>query len=131
MRNNLSKEVLKPLHNLCKKKHLAVQKAGKGSTVAITGKNAYINKMKDIVSDNIKFEQINIEEDKQLNFILKSDKKFIDLIKCLENEGKISEKEYELIYLMEQVLLVPAQSRCRFYENLMKGLLPTYLKECS
>ena len=54
--------------------------------------------MKEIVSDTTKFEQINIEEDKQLNFLLKSEKKVIDLIKRLENEGKISEKEYELIY---------------------------------
>ena len=38
------------------------------------------------------------EEDKQLKFLLKSEKKVIDLIKCLENEGKISEKEYELNY---------------------------------
>ena len=42
--------------------------------------------------------QINIEEDKQLNFPLKSEKKVIDFIKLLEAEGKISEKEYELIY---------------------------------
>ena len=45
-----------------------------------------------------KFEQIDIEQDKQLNFLLKSEKKVIDLIKRLENESKISEKEYELIY---------------------------------
>ena len=45
-----------------------------------------------------KFEQINIEQDKQLSFLLKSEKKVIDLIKRLENEGKISEKESELIY---------------------------------
>ena len=54
--------------------------------------------MKEIVSQNAKFEQINIEEDNQLNFFLKSEKKVLDLIKRLENEGKISEKEYELIY---------------------------------
>ena len=54
--------------------------------------------MKEIVSDTTKFEQINIEEDKQLNFFLKSEKKVIDLIKRLQNEVKISEKEYELIY---------------------------------
>ena len=56
------------------------------------------DKTKEIVSDTTKFEQINIEEDKQLNFPLKSEKKVIDQIKCLEHEGKISEKEYELIY---------------------------------
>ena len=56
-------------------------------------KNAYINKMKEIISDTTKLEQINIEQDKQLNFLLKSEKKVIDLIKRRENEGKISEKE--------------------------------------
>ena len=56
-------------------------------------KNAYINKMKEIISDTTKLEQINIEQDKQLNFLLKSEKKVIDLIKRLENEGEISEKE--------------------------------------
>ena len=94
----MSKEELKVLHNLRKQKHSVIQKADKGNTVVITEKNAYINKMKEIVSDTTKFEQINIEEDKQLNFLLKSEKKVIDLIKRLENEGKISEKEYELIY---------------------------------
>ena len=36
--------------------------------------------MKEIISDTKEFEQINIEQDKQLNFILKSEKKLIDLI---------------------------------------------------
>ena len=54
--------------------------------------------MKEIVFDTTNFEQINIEEDKQLNFPLKSEKKVIVVIRRLENEGKISEKEYELIY---------------------------------
>ena len=98
MRSNLSKEELKALHNLCKQKHLVIQKGDKGNTVLITEKNVYINKMKEIVSDTSKFEQINIEEDKQLTFLLKSEKKVIDLIKPLENEGKISGKEYQLIY---------------------------------
>ena len=54
--------------------------------------------MKEIISDTIKFEQVNIEEHKQLNFLLKSEKKVNDLIKRFENEGKIPRKEYELIY---------------------------------
>ena len=69
MRSNLSKEELKALHNLRKQKHLAIQKVDNSSTVVITDKNAYINKMKGIVSDTTKFEQINIEEEKQLNFL--------------------------------------------------------------
>ena len=94
MRSNLSKKELKALHNLRKQKHLVIQNADKGNTE----KNAYINKMKEIISNTTKFEQINIEQHKQLNFLLKSEKKVIGLIKRLENEGKIPEKEYELIY---------------------------------
>ena len=56
MRSNLSKEELKALHNLRKQKHLVIQKADKGNTVFITEKNAYINKMKEIVSDITTFE---------------------------------------------------------------------------
>ena len=66
MRSNLSKEEFKVLHNLCK--DLIIQIAGKGNIIAITEKNAYINKMKDFFSDCIKFKQINIEEEKQLKF---------------------------------------------------------------
>ena len=40
------KEELKALHNLRKQKHLVIQKADNGSTVVITEKNVYINKMK-------------------------------------------------------------------------------------
>ena len=131
MRSNLSKEELKALHNLCKQKHLVIQKADKGNTVVITEKNAYINKMKEIISDTTKFEQINIEQDKQLNFLLKSEKKVIDLIKRLENEGKISEKEYKLIYprgsrpgILYEVqksinqLLITAPNSILFYQRL-------------
>ena len=75
MRSNLSKEKLKALHNLHKQKHIVIQKTDKGKIFVITEKNAYINKMKEIISDTTKFEQINIKEDKQLNFLLKSEKK--------------------------------------------------------
>ena len=51
VRSNLSKEELKALHNLRKQEHLVVQKADKGNTAVITEKIAYINKMKEIVSD--------------------------------------------------------------------------------
>ena len=65
---------MKALHNLLKQKHLVIQKANKGNTVVITEKNAYISKMKEIISDTTKFEQMNIEEYGKLNFLLKSEK---------------------------------------------------------
>ena len=91
IKNNLSKKKLKALHNLHKQKYLVIEKAGTGKTVVITKTIAYTNKIKEI-SNTSKFEQIYIEGDKQLNFLLKSEKKVINLMKGLENEGKISEK---------------------------------------
>ena len=44
--------------------------------------------MIEIVSDTTNFEQINIEVEKELNFLLKSEKRVIGLIKGLEHEGK-------------------------------------------
>ena len=78
IKSDLSKEELKALHDLRKSKHLVIQKADEGNAVVITEKNAYIKKMKEIISDTSKSEQINIEEDKQLDFFLKSEKKVID-----------------------------------------------------
>ena len=53
--------------------------------------------MKENIFDTTKFQQRNIEQKKQLNFLLKSEKKVFDLTKRLENEGKISKKEYQVI----------------------------------
>ena len=52
----MSKEELEALHNLREQKHLVSKNADKGNTVAITEKNTCIIKMKEIVSDNTKFE---------------------------------------------------------------------------
>ena len=68
--------------------------------------------MKEIISDTTKFEKINIEGEKQLNFLLKSEKKIIDLIKRLENEGKISKKEYQHILHVSQKFHKPVIENC-------------------
>ena len=56
------------LHNLCKHKVLVIQRADQKNTVAITKKNTYINKVKEIFTNTSKFEEINAEENKQLDF---------------------------------------------------------------
>ena len=71
----MSKEESKALHDLRKTKHLFIQKAHKGNTVVITEKNIYIKKIKEVISDTSKFEQENIDECKQLNVVLESEKK--------------------------------------------------------
>ena len=47
--------------------------------------------MKEIISDASNFEQINIEEGRELNFFKKSEKKVFELVRRLANADKISE----------------------------------------
>ena len=47
--------------------------------------------MKSIISDKRKFEIIDIEKDKLLNFVIHSVKKVTNIIKRLKDEGKITE----------------------------------------
>ena len=105
MRSNLSKEELKALHNLRKQKHLVIQKADKGNTCHHWEKCLHQQNERSCFW----YYQIwaNKHRRRQLNFLSKSEKKVIDLIKRLENEGKISEKEYELIY--------PRGSKTRYF----------------
>ena len=54
--------------------------------------------MKEIISGKRKFEVIDIEKDKLLNFVTQSEKKVINIIKHLKDEGKITEKIYDKIF---------------------------------
>lgn len=66
---------------------MVIQKAHKGNTVVITEKNIYIKKIKEVISDTSKFEQENIDECKQLNVLLESEKKSYWLDKTFRKWG--------------------------------------------
>ena len=51
VKSSLSKEEQEALQNLHKQNHLVIQKVDKGNTAVITEKKAYIEKMKDLISD--------------------------------------------------------------------------------
>ena len=70
-----SKEEQNPVKNLRRQVHLVIQKSDKGNTIVITEKKAYIEKMKETISDTEKFEVIDIEQGKLLNFVCQVRKK--------------------------------------------------------
>ena len=95
--SNLSEAELNALENLTKNKNLVIQKADKGNTVVIINKSDYKTNIKDIWSDSTKFKKLEIDainshhENKQLNFLLNSEKKLKDIIKPLyQKEKRIS-----------------------------------------
>ena len=72
---NLSDAELKALENLTQNKNLVIQKVDKGNTVVIINKSDFKTKIKDILSDSTKFKKFEIDENKQLNSLLNSEKK--------------------------------------------------------
>ena len=70
--NNLSKEEHLTLKDLIKNRKFVIQKADKGDIVITLNKNDYISKMKVILRDLSKFQKLSIDQNKDLNHIVRS-----------------------------------------------------------
>ena len=60
---NLSKEELAALTNLSKNKGIVIQISDKGNSVVIVDKETYIKIMKNLLSDQRKFEKVTLKND--------------------------------------------------------------------
>ena len=90
---NLSREEVKALKNFVKNKELVIQKAGKGNSIVFLNRSDHISKLSKILEDISKFKRVNIDEGKALNHLIHMEERIISLLKSLEDEGEISEKE--------------------------------------
>ena len=70
----------------------------KGNTVVIINKNDYKTKIKNILSDSTKFKKLEFDDNKQLNFLINSEKKLKDIFKPLYQRECLTKKEYDSIY---------------------------------
>ena len=95
---NLSREELKALNDLVRIKDLVIQKADKGNHAVIYNRRDYISKLNKVLEDTSKFKTVNIEERKALNHLIHMEEQIIRLLKILEGQGEISEKEKNDLY---------------------------------
>ena len=95
--SNLSKNESIALNKLISEKDIVIQKSDKGNSVVILDKKSYLDKMKGIISDESKFEVIEIDENKYLNFVLNSQDKIKNVIKKIKDKGNLSLSDYERI----------------------------------
>ena len=86
----------------------------KGNNVVILNRSDYISKLSKILEDTSKFKRVNVEEEKALNHLIHMEERIIRLLKSLEDQSEISEKE-EMIYI-HQVL------NQEFYMGLLKSI---------
>ena len=90
IKSNLSSSEAKALRNLTKQKDIIIKKAGKGNTIVILDKKSYIEKMKELLSENSKFEHLEIPPDKNLNFIINSLDKIKNILKSLHDKKTLT-----------------------------------------
>ena len=70
----------------------------KGNNIVILNRSDYVSKLNKMLEDTSKFKRVNIEEGKALNHLIHMEERIIRLLKSLEGQGEISEKEKNDLY---------------------------------
>ena len=91
---NLSKDEFESLCNLKNENNLVIQRVGKGNTIVILDKDSYLKSVETLLKDSSKFKKIPVAPDKDLNYIINSEKRVTDLLQKLQNKNVISEETY-------------------------------------
>ena len=81
-----------------KNKELITQKVDKENAVVLINGSNYIFKMKSILKDTFKFQEIKIDESKVLNYLISIEKVVISLLKILKGKNEIGRKTYNTLY---------------------------------
>ena len=72
---NLTKKEQVALNNLSNNENIIIQKSDKGNSVVPLDKDKYIEGMYKILNNNVKFEMLKFDHDKELNYVLNLEKK--------------------------------------------------------
>ena len=93
--SNLSKDEFESLCKLKNENNLVIQKADKGNTTVIFDKDSYFKSVETLPKDSSTFKKIPVVPDKDLNYLINSEKRLTDLLKKLKNKNAISEETYK------------------------------------
>ena len=83
---NLSKDEFESLCKLKDENNLVIQKADKGNTIVIHDRDSYLKSTETLLKHSSKFKNIPITTDKDLNYIINSEKRVTDLWKNLKTK---------------------------------------------
>ena len=72
--SDLSKDEFESLCKLKNENNLVIQKAGKGNTILILDKDSYLKSVETLLKDSSKCKKIPVAPDKDINFIINSEK---------------------------------------------------------
>ena len=91
---NLSSEEIESLSKLSCNKNIVIQKSDKCNSVVVLDKSVYVSKIRSLLSDPTKFLECTIDPEKELNFIINSEKRVKDLLKEIKNKNQIEQEDY-------------------------------------
>ena len=74
------------LNNLSNNKNIGIQKSDKGSSVVLLDKHKYHEGLPKLLNQITKFELLQFDHDKELNYILNLKKKIINFLTDLNNK---------------------------------------------
>ena len=122
------------LNNLRNNKHTAIQKSGKYYSVVLFDKDKHLVVMAKILSKNAKFEVLQFDHDKGLNYVLNLKKKVINVLNDLNNKEEITEVDYNHPYpcssrpgkLYGVAINTPPYQRVKFLVSLLIPLTSSY-----
>ena len=82
---------------MCKLKNennLVIQKTDKDNTIAILDRDSYLKSFETLLKDSSKFKNTPVAPDKDLDYIINSEKRITELLKKLKNKNPISDETY-------------------------------------
>ena len=88
---NLSKDEFESLCKFKNENNPVIQKADKDNTIVILDKDSYLKSVETLLKDSSKFKNIPTAPDKDLNYIINSEKGVTDLLKKLRNNTAYEE----------------------------------------
>ena len=99
-----SRDDVKAWSNLVKNKDLVIHKAGESNNIVVLNRSDYISKLSKILEDTSRFKRVTIVEWKAVNYLTLMEEPMICLLKSLEDQDEISEKE-KTIYIHQDLNL--------------------------
>ena len=116
------------LSNRSNDKNIIIQKSDKDNSVLLLGKDKYLEGMSKILYNKTKFETLQFDQDKELNYVfivLNLEKKIIIVVENLNNKEEITEVDYNhpypcgsypgIVYGLAKVHK-PVTDRCRLFD---------------
>ena len=91
---NISKDEFESLCKLKNENNLVTQKTDQGKSIVILDKDSYLKSVETFLKDSSKFKNIPVTPDKDLNYVINSEKEVTDLLKKIKNKNAISEETY-------------------------------------